>query len=344
VILLAIWSVNLIKKPMRIIFFGTPQFAVSTLEKLIEHPHFEVLAVVTQPDKRRGRGSQLIPSAVKKVALNHQIPVLQPKRIKKDTETLTKLRETQADAFVVVAYGQILSKEILEMPQLGCINVHGSILPQYRGAAPIQWAIYHGETETGITTMLMDEGMDTGAMLLKAYTPIDLWENTHQLAVKLSQQGADLLIETLLKLEQGEINPIPQNSEQASYAPLIKKEDYHIDWSLSSLEIHNHIRAFYPNCVTIFRGKPLKLLETIPLDETVWTQFPKEYEPLRQIIENKNQPCGEVVKILKKWGAIVQTGQGFLLLKEVQPSGKRPQSGWDFVNGNHLQVGEQFNY
>ncbi|MGK7942924.1 MAG: methionyl-tRNA formyltransferase [Microcystaceae cyanobacterium] len=325
---------------MRIVFLGTPQFAVPTLQNLIEHPQFEVVAVVTQPDKRRGRGNKQTPSPIKNVALTHQIPVWQPRRIKKDPETLTKLRETEADFFVVVAYGQLLSKEILEMPKSGSINIHGSILPKYRGAAPIQWSIHHGEIETGITTMLLDEGMDTGAMLLKAYTPISLWENTHQLVAKLSQQGADLLIETLLKLETKEIQPISQNSEEATYAPLIKKEDYQIDWSLSSLEIHNKIRAFYPNCVTEFRGNPLKIVETIPLDESVYDQFPTEYESLKETKIIDQGEVGEVVTILKQWGAVVKTGQGFLLLKEVQPSGKRPQSGWDFVNGMRLQVGD----
>ncbi|NEQ21603.1 MAG: methionyl-tRNA formyltransferase, partial [Microcoleus sp. SIO2G3] len=167
---------------MRVVFFGTPQFAVPSLERLVNHPKFEVLGVVTQPDKRRGRGNQLTPSPVKAVALTHQLPVWQPKRVKKNAETLTQLSQTEADVFVVVAYGQILSQEILDMPKLGCINVHGSILPKYRGAAPIQWCLYHGETETGITTMLMDAGMDTGAMLLKAYTPIQLLDNAHQLA------------------------------------------------------------------------------------------------------------------------------------------------------------------
>jgi methionyl-tRNA formyltransferase len=143
---------------MRVVFFGTPQFAVPSLERLDNHPEFEVLGVVTQPDKRRGRGNQLTPSPVKAVALTHQLPVWQPKRVKKNAETLTQLRQTEADVFVVVAYGQILSQEILDMPKLGCINVHGSILPKYRGAAPIQWCLYHGETETGITTMLMDAG------------------------------------------------------------------------------------------------------------------------------------------------------------------------------------------
>ena len=161
---------------MQVIFFGTPQFAVPTLQKLLDHPRFNVIEVVTQPDKRRGRGKQLIPSAVKKIALNHNIPIWQPKRIKKDQDTLSQLKNSQADAFVVVAYGQILSLEILQMPKVGAINVHGSILPQYRGAAPIQWCLYNGDRQTGITTMLMDEGMDTGDMLLKAYTDINLFE------------------------------------------------------------------------------------------------------------------------------------------------------------------------
>lgn len=178
---------------MRIVFFGTPQFAVPSLESLLGHPEFEVVAVVTQPDKRRGRGNQLTPSPVKTVALAHQIPVWQPQRVKKEVETLVQLKQSGADAFVVVAYGQILSQEILDMPRLGCINVHGSLLPKYRGAAPIQWCLYHGEVETGITTMLIDAGMDTGAMLLKAYTPIHLLDNAQDLAQKLAKLGANLL-------------------------------------------------------------------------------------------------------------------------------------------------------
>ncbi len=157
---------------MRVVFFGTPEFAVNTLEKLISHNHHEVIAVVTQPDKIRGRGRKVSPSAVKAFALKHNLPVWQPNRIKKDTTTLDLLVQTEADVFVVVAYGQILSRQILAIPKHGCINVHGSILPEYRGAAPIQWSIYDGKEETGITTMLMDEGMDTGDMLLKDYTSI----------------------------------------------------------------------------------------------------------------------------------------------------------------------------
>ena len=182
---------------MKVVFFGTPYFAVPTLEKLLNHGDIEVLAVVTQPDKRRERGNKLIPSPVKTVAIDHNLPVWQPQRIKKESETLTQLRESGADVFVVVAYGQILSPEILDMPRWGCVNVHGSILPKYRGAAPIQWCLYNGETETGITTMLMDVGMDTGAMLLKATTPIKLLDHAQDLAQRLSVIGGDLLIETL---------------------------------------------------------------------------------------------------------------------------------------------------
>ena len=195
---------------MRVVFFGTPQFAVPSLERLLEHPAFEVLAVVSQPDKRRGRGNQTTPSPVKTVALTHHLPIWQPQRVKKDAQTLTELKQAGTDVFVVVAYGQILSQEILDMPQVGCINVHGSILPKYRGAAPIQWCLYHGETETGITTMLMDAGMDTGAMLLKAFTPIHLLDTAQDVAQRLAELGADLLVETLLKLEHQEIQPIPQ--------------------------------------------------------------------------------------------------------------------------------------
>lgn len=329
---------------MQVIFFGTPQFAVPSLQALLEHPDFEVIGVVTQPDKRRGRGNQLLPSPVKQVALEHQLTVWQPKRIKKDRETLDRLKQLSADAFIVVAYGQILSPEILAMPKLGCMNVHGSILPKYRGAAPIQWSLYRGDRETGITTMLMDAGMDTGAMLLKAYTPIGLLDNAHQIADKLAQQGADLAIETLLKLQQGEIEPIPQNSEEATYAPLIQKADYAIDWSRPAIAIHNQVRAFFPNCVASFRDNPLKVMATVPLGEEYWELLPTQFQKLQQQWTNFSslqRSPGEVVGIAKNFGAIVQTGEGLLLLAEVQVTGKRPQSGWDFVNGMRLSVGEK---
>ncbi|MBO1049119.1 MAG: methionyl-tRNA formyltransferase [Dolichospermum sp. DEX182a] len=328
---------------MKIVFFGTPDFAVPTLEKLLENKDFQVMSVVTQPDKRRERGNKLTPSPVKAFATDHHIPVWQPERVKKDVETLTQLKQIEADIFVVIAYGQILSKKILDMPKLGCINVHGSILPQYRGAAPIQWSIYNGEKETGITTMLMDKGMDTGDMLLKATIPIQLLDNAQVLAEKLAITGADLLIETLYKLERQEVTPIPQDHTAATYASLIQKPDYNLDWGQSAIQLHNQIRGFYPNCTATFRNQALKITATVPLEDAYIHELP---EPLPEKIHKipnlstiLGQP-GEVVNITKGLGAIVQTGVGLLLLREVQLTGKRPQSGWDFVNGTRLTVGE----
>ena len=329
---------------MKIVFFGTPQFAVPSLQRLLNEPEIEVLAVVTQPDRPRGRGKKLVPSPIKKVALEHQIPIWQPKRIKKAQKTLNLLRETAADAFIVVAYGQILSQEILDIPRLGCINGHGSLLPKYRGAAPIQWCIYHGEIETGMTTMLMDAGMDTGAMLLKSSVKISLLDNARELAIALSESCADLLVETLFKLQQGELEPIPQDDNLATYAPLIEKLDYRLDWTRPAIALHDKIRAFYPHCTTQFRDKPLKILATIPLGEEWRSPLPSDIQQRLQSVDfstMSGQPR-EIVGIVKKLGAIVQTGEGLLLLQEVQLSGKRPQSGWDFVNGARLTVGENF--
>ncbi len=329
---------------MKIVFFGTPQFAVPTLQKLLENPEFEVLAVVTQPDKRRERGNKLTPSPVKDVAIAHNLPVWQPEKIKKDTQTLTQLKQLEADAFVVVAYGQILSQKILDMPKLGSVNVHGSILPQYRGAAPIQWCLYNGDQETGITTMLMDAGMDTGAMLLKATTSIGLLDNADDLAQRLSVIGGDLLIETLLKLQRQEIQPIPQDNAAATYASLIQKPDYGLNWSRSAWQLHNQIRGFYPNCTTTFRNQPLKITATLPLGAAYRDELPPElqkvYQKLPDLSKISGSP-GEIVSIAKGVGAIAQTGEGLLLLREVQLPGKRPQSGWDFVNGTRLTVGEK---
>ena len=327
---------------MKIVFFGTPQFAVPSLEKLLYHPSFEVLAVVTQPDKPRGRGNKITPTPTKNIAISHNLPVWQPQRIKKDAETLTQLREIGADVFVVVAYGQILSPEILDMPPLGCVNVHGSILPKYRGAAPIQWSICNGEKQTGIATMLMDAGMDTGAMLLKATTPIGLLDNAHDLGERLAVIGADLLVETLLKLESGEVEPIAQDNSQATYAPLIKKEDYLLDWTKSAIQLHNQIRGLYPNSIAYFRKQQLKITATAPLDSAYADELPTDLKDKLPVDSRLSDNPGEIVSILKGIGAIAQTGNGLLLLREVQLAGKRPQSGWDFVNGMRLTVGEKF--
>ena len=330
---------------MKLVFFGTPEFAVPSLKQLLAHPAFEVLAVVTQPDKRRGRGNQLMPSPIKAVASSHNLPIWQPQRVKKDGETLSQLRAYEADAFVVVAYGQILSQEILEMPRLGCINAHGSILPAYRGAAPIQWSLYRGETETGITTMLMNAGMDTGPMLLKAFTPIALLDNAQTLAERLSQLSADLLIDTLQQLAQQRIQPEPQDDAQATYAPLIQKSDYWLDWSRSAISLHHQIRGFFPNCTTGLRGDGLKVIASLPLDAEALALLPSEFESLQNewaalSLADPPQPPGSIVAILKGWGPIVQTGSGYLLLREVQLAGKRPQSGWDFANGTRLAIDE----
>ncbi len=331
---------------MNIVFFGTPLFAVPSLERLLTQPGFAVRGIVTQPDKRRGRGQDLVPSPVKEVAIAHQIPVWQPRSVKKDEETLANLRAAQADVFVVVAYGQILSQAILDMPRLGCVNAHGSILPRYRGAAPMQWSLSNGDAETGITTMLMDAGMDTGAMLLTATTQIGLWDHSLDLAKRLSAIAADLLVETLDGLDRGTVQPIPQDAEQATYARLIQKEDYGLDWSKPAIALHNQVRGFYPNCVARFRDTVLKIVATVPLDRVAVAQLPPDLQTIesdwRSLAPTAEQspPPGTVVGILKNQGAVVQTGDGLVLLREVQLAGKRSQSGWDFVNGTRLAAGE----
>ncbi len=326
---------------MKVVFFGTPQFAVPSLNALIAESRIEVVAVVTQPDKRRGRGNDLSPSPVKVAAELVTIPVIQPDRIKKSPEALAQLRDYQADLFIVVAYGQLLSQEILDMPKIGCINGHGSLLPAYRGAAPIQQCLVNGETQTGMTTMLMDIGMDTGAMLLKSTLEIGLLENAHELAHRLSLQSAELLVETINRLPTTGIQPEPQDSTKATYAPLIQKEDYVLDWSKSAIALHNQVRGLYPGCRTSFREAVLKVMATVPLTDAIRSQFP-EFEPLFDAIVNlEPQSPGTLVAIVKNRGAIVQTGDGYLFLKEVQLAGKKAQSGWDFANGGRVTIGER---
>lgn len=331
---------------MKIVFFGTPQFAVFSLTHLLNHPDFEVAAVVTQPDKRRGRGGKVTPSPVKAAAQESRpdIPIWQPTRIKKDPDTLAKLDALAADAFIVIAYGQILSQQILDMPRLGCINAHGSILPEYRGAAPIQWCLYKGETETGVTTMLMDAGMDTGPMLMKETIPIGLLDNAWNVADKLSQISANLLPTTLQKLQQQVIRPVDQDDGRATYAPLISKADVQLDWTKSAKALHDQVRGFYPSCTTEFQGSLLKVMETVPLGQAYWDQLPDEMNEVRSLYDsanaNSNSEPGSIVTIIKNHGPVVQTGDGHLLLREVKPAGKRALSGWDFANGSRLKVGE----
>ncbi|MGK7889989.1 MAG: methionyl-tRNA formyltransferase [Leptolyngbyaceae cyanobacterium] len=334
---------------MKIVFFGTPQFAVPTLETLIAAPDTEVAAVVTQPDKRRGRGNKLIPSPVKTVAVDQGIPVWQPQRVKKDDETLAKLADSAADVFVVVAYGQILSEQILVMPRLGCVNGHGSILPEYRGAAPIQWCLVHGCLETGITTMLMDVGMDTGPMLQKRTLPIGWLDTSLDLARSLSSITADLLLETIRGLDQGTVEPTPQDNDLATYAPLIKKEDYGLDWQKSAIALHNQIRGFYPNCTTTFRDQSLKVKESLPIHPSIADELLSQLPDFAEVVQTgiellptlaANMAPGTVVALVKNTGGLVMTGDGLLLIREAQLAGKRSQSGWDFVNGTRMEVGE----
>ncbi|MBE9136698.1 methionyl-tRNA formyltransferase [Nodosilinea sp. LEGE 07088] len=328
---------------MRLVFFGTPQFAVPSLERLLAEPGFEVVAVVTQPDRRRGRGKAVDASPVKQAATN--CPVLQPLRIKKDAATLTALNGLRADAFVVVAYGQLLSQRILDMPRWGCINGHGSLLPAYRGAAPIQWCIVNGETATGMTTMKMNLGMDTGDMLLRSHWPIGLLDTAEDVAAALSQQCADLLVETLHGLQAGTLTPMPQDEARATYAPLIQKQDFELDWSKPAIALHNQVRGFYPNGVTTFRDQPLKVMATAPLVDPYWAALPPELVALRDAVAaiaaaHKNPAPGTLVGWLKGHGPLVQTSEGLLLLRRVKPMGKQAQAGSDFVNGSRLQVGE----
>ncbi len=320
---------------MRAIFFGTPEFAVPTLQRLLDEPDFEVVGVVTQPDARRGRGNQVSASPVKELAMAHNLTIWQPERLKKDPETLSALAASNADVFVVVAYGQILSQAILDMPKQGCINVHGSLLPQYRGAAPIQWAIANGEQVMGITTMQMDAGIDTGAMLLKASLEVAPDDQAESLTHKLSVLGADLSIETLRQLDQ--ITPTPQEETLATYVRMITKEDWQLDWTKDSIDLHNQIRGFYPNCFANYKGQRLKITKTEVVPEVL-------AEALAGIDRESSGGSigGEIKEIIKKIGFTIQTGSDLLLIKELQPAGKRSQTGWDFANGVRLKAGEIF--
>lgn len=332
---------------MRVIFFGTPEFSVPSLQGLIDHPSIEVMAVVTQPDRRRGRGKSLIPSPVKALAASHNLPVFQPARIKKNAEVVGKLKALKADAFVVVAYGQLLSEEILALPRLGCINGHGSLLPAYRGASPMQRALADGQAKTGLVTMLMDKGMDTGPMLLWAETPIDLLDNVQTLGERLARLSAQLLPDTLLGLADGSVVPTPQDDGAATYAPLIEKSEYILDWEQPAIALHNQIRGLYPGCHTQLRDAKLKILCAAPIGDEYWDQLPLEFSVLEhdwpavkpRINQVQGGP-GTIVEVVKNIGPIVRTGAGYLLVRQVVPAGKRMQSGWDFANGMRVGVGE----
>lgn len=247
---------------MKIIFMGTPDFAVSTLEALINSKH-EVCAVFTQPDKPRGRKMIMTPPAVKVCAESNAIPVYQPDSLK-NSDALQIISEYDPDVIVVAAYGKILPKEIIDYPRFGCINVHGSILPKYRGAAPIQWSVINGDSETGITTMLMNEGLDTGDILLIEKTPISTDDTASSVFDRLSDIGAQLTLKSLKLLEKGEITPIKQDESLSTYAPMLDKSISEIDWNKDALTVHNLVRGLYdwPIAHTFFKGKKLKIYKT----------------------------------------------------------------------------------
>jgi methionyl-tRNA formyltransferase len=249
---------------VRLVYLGTPEFAVPTLERLAESRH-KVVAVYTQPDRPKGRGQHLAFSPVKEAALRLGLRVYQPLRIRKP-EAIEELATFRADAMVIVGYGQIIPQAILDLPPLGIINVHASLLPAYRGAAPIQWSIANGETRTGVTTMRIDAGLDTGDVLLKAETEIGEAETAPQLSSRLAKMGAELLLRTLDGIESGTIVPQPQDQSQATYAPILKKEDGQIDWELPASAIYNRLRGFqpWPGAYTTFRGQVLHLWQAKP--------------------------------------------------------------------------------
>ncbi len=247
------------KKNMKTIFMGTPEFAIESLNAL--HEKVELAAIVTQPDRPKGRGHKLQPSPVKEWALNHSIKVFQPEKIKTE-EFLKILEELKPDLIVVVAFGQILSQKILNLPKYGCINVHASLLPRYRGAAPIEWSLINGEKKTGVTTMMMDKGLDTGDMLIKREIEIDNDMILPELHDKLKKLGAEALIETIEKIENGTLERIKQDDSQSNYAPMLTKETGLIDWNKSPRKIHNLIRGLYGGAYTIIEGQKYKIWRT----------------------------------------------------------------------------------
>ena len=260
--------------PLRIVFCGTPAFALPTLKHLIAQPDFQIEAVVTQPDRPRGRGHEVSSSPVKDAALDAGIAVYQPEKIKSESgqNFFTRIAP---DAVVIIAYGQIISQTLLDIPRLGWINLHGSLLPKYRGAAPINWAIVNGEARTGVTTMQVNAGLDTGPILLKYETEIGPDETAPQLAARLAEAGAPLIAETLRKLDRGNVTPEPQDDSQATLAPLLKKEDGRIDWSQPAQAIYNRIRGLqpWPGAFTTFRGKNCHIWGR-PADDAIQTQPP----------------------------------------------------------------------
>jgi methionyl-tRNA formyltransferase len=304
-----------------LVFCGTPRFAVPTLEKLVE-AGFRVHLVVTQPDRPKGRGLELVPSPVKESALRLNLPVIQPERIKLNDEFRAQLTALSPGAIIIVGYGRIVPQWMLDLPPLGNINLHASLLPKYRGAAPIQWAIASGETVTGVTTMRIDAGLDTGDILLQQELPITPADTAETLAPRLASIGADLVVETLRGLEARTLPPRPQDNTRASLAPILKKEDGRIDFSRSAADIINRIRGFqpWPGAYTKFRGKALQILKAQPAAHAV--------------------PVGEL-HVLSNQLLVGCRHNTSLELLEIQLEGKKRSSAQDFLRGYRPIPGEK---
>lgn len=309
---------------MNIVFMGTPAFAVPSLEMLIAEG-YTIAAVVTQPDRPQGRKKVLTPTPVKEAALRHGIPVLQPQRLR-NPEAVAELAEYKPDLIVTAAYGQILPKSVLDMPALGCLNVHGSLLPAYRGGAPIQRSIINGESVTGITLMYMEEGLDTGDMIARAEVPIEDDDTAGTMFEKLSQAGAELLRRELPRLVKGKVEAEPQDDSKATYAPNLTRDDEKIDWSRTSREIYDQIRGLVPYSggFTLWNGEVFKVWAAAKPDSA-------------QKASGDAQP-GTVLELQEK-GIVVKTGDGTLTLLTVQPSGKKAMDAAQFVRGTSLTAG-----
>ena len=305
---------------MKIVFMGTPEFAVPSLKKLIEE--YDVTAVFTQPDRPSGRGKKLAMPAVKEEALKHNIPVYQPERIKNDNEIIEMLKGMEPDFIIVVAFGQILPKAILDIPKYGCINLHGSLLPKYRGAAPIQWAVVKGEKKSGNTTMLMDVGLDTGDMLLTDEVEIGSNMTGGELHDILMERGADLLVTTIKEMVNGNITPVKQNDSESCYASMLNKEIAKVDWKNSANDIHNLIRGLnpWPVAHSKYKDAVMKIYESEVLNQ-----------------DSKNEP-GFIVEASKE-GIVVATGDKNLLIKRVQFPGGKPLRVEEYIKGNTIDKG-----
>ena len=310
---------------MRIVFCGTPQFAIPTLKNLLAQPDFKIVGVITQPDRPRGRGHALSYSPVKEAALAANIPVHQPEKIRAP-ESQDLLQRLAPDCIVIIAYGQIIPARLLPIPKLGWINLHASLLPKYRGAAPINWAIANGETKTGLTSMRIDAGMDTGEILLQRELEIGATETAPELAARIAEFGAPLMLETLRGLSSGAIKPRPQNNAEATYAPILKREDGRIDWTLPARAIFNRMRGFspWPGAFTTFRGKTCH----------VWAQPVLNHMPT-------NAPPGTL--LFWREELLVACGDATtLLLLSVKLEGRKQVSAVEFANGARLKTSEQF--